>query len=156
MWSMIRVPEGYGEVLGAARALYGPLLRYVDHADFFCGTDPVWAGLHSFVDVDDGRSYRDTAHSLSPHHIDGPASRRVPTVVIPVLRLATLAVVVHELGHVLHSVLDEEPEVEAVSSYGETNHYEAFAEAVTSYLLPGYAQRPCEKFLALMEDLRSR
>lgn len=98
--------------------------------------DPVFSGLHGISDIADGRSYRDTEHCCYPWHIDGPASRRLVTVVLPVL--TSVDVVVHELGHAFHYWNGFEFDPAPVSWYAETSPGEAFAEAFASHLLPGY------------------
>jgi hypothetical protein len=121
-------------------------------ADFACGVDPLFAGLHRFEDASYGRSYRDTAHCVHPHHqMHLPADRRQTTIVIP--KVLTPDHIVHELGHVLHERLQWEPIAEPVSWYARTNHHEAFAEAFTSWLVPGHAARPDDRTLALFEQL---
>jgi hypothetical protein len=146
------VGRGYAEVIGAALELYPARLRCrVVGVDFLTGTDPVFAGLHAYVLTDDGRSYASTAHVAYPVHVLGPAARRRTTVVLPVP--PSLAVVVHELAHVLDWDLGFGHDAAPVSWYARTNRREAMAEAVTSWLLPGYAERPDEATVSLLESL---
>ncbi len=113
--------------------------------------DPIFSGLHSVTD-DDGRGYRDTAHCCYPWHIDGPADRRLTTIVLPTQKAWTIETVVHELGHAFdyHHGFDVTPD--PVSSYAETDNLEAFAEAFTSYLIPGYADDPDARSRSWFED----
>jgi len=97
------------------------------HVHFFTGTDPVYAGLHNYEDIGDGRSFRDTAHVLFAGH--GIDKQKRTTVVLPVLDDAKPYVVVHELGHCLDEVLGFEHIAFPVNDYARTNRQEAFAEA---------------------------
>jgi len=105
----------------------------VSHVDFFCGASPVFAGLHNYVDTDDGRPYSLTAHAVwIMHQWLLPRTLRVPTVVLPAL--VAPKTVVHELGHILHEALAFEPVAAPVTEYAKTNLWEAFAEAFTAWL----------------------
>ena len=48
--------------------------------------------------------------------------------------------VVHELGHALHALIDHDLEVEPVTEYGMVNKYEAFADAFTFWVWPQYQE----------------
>jgi len=149
------VRQDYAETIAAALELYPPGLReLVADVDFLTGTDPLFAGLHDYADTDDGRSYRSTAHVAYPWHVLGPRARRRTTVVLPTP--SSLRTVVHELGHVLDWQLAFSHAAAPVSWYAGTNRCEAMAEAVTSWLIPGYARRPDEATIALLEDLARR
>lgn len=102
----------------------------------FAGSDPIFAGLHGFENISDGRSYRHTAHCCYPWHFDRPRADRVTTIVLPCERATRPAVVVHEMGHALHHAVDLDYEAVPVSDYGATNHREAFAEAFAAWVLP--------------------
>lgn len=154
-----RVPVGpYGQAIGAALDVIPvAVVRRLEHVRFVCGVDPVFAGLHRYGDTGDGRSYAVTAHCCYRFHLDGPADRRVTTVVLPVPADATVPVIVHELGHALHEVVGLDHVAVPVSAYATTNTWEAFAEAFTAWVLPGYgdqevacADRPTR---ALLEGL---
>jgi hypothetical protein len=142
---------GYAALIEAAyQAIPEPLHRLI-HPAFFCGTDPIFAGLHSYEDASYDRSYRDTAHVAYAFNINGPAERRRVTVVMP--ELIDLEELLHELGHVLHQSLDFDHIAVPVTWYAEDDQYEAFAEAFISWLVPGYADRPDDATLALFGDL---
>ncbi|GAH23462.1 unnamed protein product, partial [marine sediment metagenome] len=64
------------------------------------------------------------------------------TVVLP--QLLPIDYPIHELGHVLDGILGWRHVAIPVTKYAETNDLEAFAEAFTSWLIPGYADRPDE------------
>lgn len=120
--------------------------------DYFCNADPVFAGLHTFEDASYGRSYRNTAHVIYPNHQKHrPRAERLTTVILHDGNDPD--VVVHELGHVLHRRLKYVRVTKAVSWYAEGDRYEAFAEAFTSWVVPGYAQRPDDATIALLEAL---
>lgn len=105
----------------------------VENTDYFCGASPVFAGLHNYVDTDDGRPYSRTAHAVwIMHQWLLPRTLRVPTVVLP--QPVGPKTVVHELGHILHEALEFKPDALAVTEYGKTNRWEAFAEAFTAWL----------------------
>lgn len=95
--------------------------------DYFCGEDPVFAGLHSFDVAKDGRSYRQAAHCAYPWHTIDKST----TVVLPMV--PTVNVVVHEIGHAIHEAVDFDFELAPVDDYAARNKYEAFAMAFASY-----------------------
>lgn len=106
---------------------------------FFTG-DPIYSGLHDFRTAHDGRSLRETAHVCYVHHQQGLSpDKRVTTVVLPENNLYGYEpqVIVHEIGHVVHAVLDfEEFDLPYVSDYAKETELERFAEAFTAYCLP--------------------
>lgn len=112
--------------------------KYLE-CDWLIGKDPIKFGLHNFTDTSDGRTYRNTAHVAYPHH-----HRKLyylPSVVV-LPEPDTVDVVVHELAHVIHFNINFDGPKEGivpVSWYAKTNWYEAFAEAFTSLVIPGYA-----------------
>lgn len=114
--------------------------------------DPVHAGLHGFEEASYERSYRSTAHVTYEYHQGGLLrAHRATTVVLP--EILSVEHAVHELGHVIHHNLGNEHTAEAVSWYGATNHYEAFAEALVAWTIPGYAKTPGAATRALFEAL---
>lgn len=120
--------------------------------DFLVGVDPIFVGLHSYGEIEDGRSYRDTAHVAYPCHQDLVRSARRTTVVVPAadkygLWLRTL---VHELGHVLHEHIGFTHVALPLNEYSKNNNREAFAESFTAWLL-----RP-EEYQAQWVQLRQR
>lgn len=56
--------------------------------------------------------------------------------------MPTVPVLVHELGHVLDETLGFTTHADPVSWYARGDRQEAFAEAFTAWLIPGYADRP--------------
>jgi hypothetical protein len=140
---------GYSELIRAAHALIPEPICGLVQADFLCGTDPVFAGLHRYDAIADGRSYRNTAHVAYDFHQGGlPRARRRVTVVLPGRPEKTrLWAVVHELGHVLHAHLGFEHDAWPVTEYAETNRFEAFAEAFTAWVLPHPAYRGAQERL---------
>lgn len=139
------IPEGLHRWLGA---------------DFLVGVDPVFVGLHRFVDASYGRTYNETAHVAYPEHqMDTiPKSRRVSTVVLPTLGYnSSVETVVHELGHVFHWNFDHcDTDTVPVSWYAETNSMESFAEAFTAWVIPGYAEKQDRDLNGLLEHLAAR
>lgn len=124
----------------ALRMIPAGIRARVCTADFFCGVDPIFAGLHSFATPGDGRSYRDTAHVCYPFHLNGAADARNVTVVIPTFQPPD--VVVHELGHVLdHALGFDHPCAEPVTGYATTNAWEAFAEAFSAWVIPSKVEQ---------------
>lgn len=98
---------------------------------FVLGVDPVFAGVHHFIDTDDGRSYREVAHCCYPHHVLGHAKDRRTTICVPAVTPGWGGVreLVHELGHALDSTLGFQHEADPVNDYAALNRAEAFAEA---------------------------
>lgn len=151
---------GWREPLAVAHRIIGPaLMARLGHVQYVFGVDPVFAGVHGFPDIADGRSYRDTAHCAYPWHITGPADRRVTTVVMPVGerpgdRWAMPHVLVHELGHALHETIGFDHTAAPVTEYAKSNNYEAFAEAFTAWCWPGNGyDRPDPATVALFRLL---
>jgi len=99
----------------------------LSHVHFFTGTDPVFAGLHNYIETDDKRSYRNTAHVSYPWNAINKRERT--TVVLPLLEDALPYVVIHELGHCLDEILEFKHIALPVNEYAKTNRLEAFAEA---------------------------
>lgn len=149
-----RVNEsGFREAIGWSLDLIPAPLRALIGFDVFCGCDPVFAGLHSYLDASFNRSYRSIAHTCYPYHIAGPAHRRRITLVLPRRSEAEPSTIIHELGHVLDFHLGMQHESEPVSGYAKVDRGEAFAEAFTSWLIPGYARHPDAATTALLEML---
>lgn len=141
------------------------ILKRIQDTDFLVGIDPFFAGLFDSGDSDDigdGRSYRDTAcvhyaHLQTfPYRASQsiPACRRRTTVVLPTDEYhLSRPVIVHELGHVFHELMQWMYVDRAVSEYGKSDPYERWAEAFTSWLIPGYAERPDDRAIALFESI---
>ncbi|MEV7264696.1 hypothetical protein AB0N38_14200 [Micromonospora aurantiaca] len=124
------------EPLAPALALLPPRIAEMVRCDVFAGADPVGAGLHRYVEASYGRSYRSTCHvAYEMHQEHLPRGDRAVTLVLP--EVPTVAVVVHELGHVLHAALRLEPQPLPVTEYALTSGgLEAFAEAFAAWALP--------------------
>lgn len=124
----------FNDAIGVAVAHIPPgIARQVAYADFFCGADPVFAGLHRYADSGSGRPYSQTAHVVYPFHQVGLSlANRRTTVVMPVLEGPWT--VAHELGHVLDEVTGFVHVAVPVTAYAQTNRREAFAEAFTAWL----------------------
>lgn len=128
---MHRVPNArFGEPIGAAMQRLAGCWDWFQGVRFWCA-DPVFTGLHTYADIGDGRSYRDTAHCNYPWHIERPASERTPIICLPVPE--TEDMVIHELGHVLHYRLGFTHQAVPITDYAETDNGEAFAEAWTGW-----------------------
>ena len=104
----------------------------------FWTDDPIWTGLHNEVDTTgDGRSYADTAHTCYPWH----TRHQIPIVVLPKdkdTHLELVRTVVHEVAHVLDWQTGFRHDLPALNWYAATNRQEAFAEAVTAWLMPDF------------------
>ena len=144
-------PGGYTELISAAYALIPESMHRLIQPHFLCGTDPGFAGLHRYSSASYGRAYSDTWHVVYPaHQIRPAASDRHTTVVLtdviddaPWVREKfghhhPLAMMVHELGHVLDESLRFEHDAAPVTAYAETDRREAFAEAFTAWLIPSH------------------
>ena len=126
---------GQREAIGVAVDVVGQrIMARLPHLQFVAGVDPLFAGIHGFMRTDDGRSHRETACCCYPHHLLGPADRRVTTILLPSIEHPRT--VVHEIGHALHATYDFEPNPTPVTAYARTNRWEAFAEAFTSWVWP--------------------
>jgi len=123
------IERGFGLIPKALRDRINP--------HFLVGVDPLFAGLHDFVDASYGRSYRDTCHCAYPWHQTPLAkSQRHTTVVLN--GEPDVDTVVHELGHVVHESLGFDHRAVPLSGYAQTNHHEAFAVAFTAWLIPDH------------------
>lgn len=99
-------------------------LQYIH---FLTGTDPIYAGLHNFIDINDKRSYRNTAHVCYSWNA---LNRHEPTtVVLPLLNDANPYTIIHELGHCLDEAWGFSHNALPINNYAKTDRYEAFAEA---------------------------
>lgn len=145
------LPGGYTELIEVAMSILpSPIQRRIEYAHWFVGSDPIFAGLHDYKDIDDGRSYRDTAHVVHPFQQICEDKRT--TIVIP--KLIPLHSAVHEIGHVVHETLKFRPHVMPVTDYARVDEFEAFAEAFTAFFFYNYAQRQIdEKTEALLQML---
>lgn len=153
--------RGFGAVIEAGLALVPAAVHPLLACDWLTGTDAVFAGLHryggSFTYTDASGTfsytYQENPHTVYPHHQRHlPKDRRVTTVVLP--RVFRPDVVVHELGHVLHQRLDWRHHAQRrVTDYAHRDAWEAFAEAFTSWCVPGYGARPDEATVDLFERL---
>ena len=129
-----------------------PILPMLRHVDLLAGADPLFVGLHLFKDIKDGRSYRNTAHTVYPHHQTNLVkTNRRTTVVLPTLETAKPWVVIHELGHVLDERLGLAEVFLPVNEYAKTNRAEAFACAFFDWCWWGNVHEP--KATALFEEL---
>ena len=132
----------HNAIVGAFDSLPKGVRERLDHVDFLCGVDPVWAGLTSIETSDDGRSLRDIAYCdylYTQKHL--PADRRRTTIVLPTECAANVWTIRHELGHALHEILGWFGPVKPITEYARTNAYEAFAEAFCAWREPGYCGR---------------
>ena len=135
-------PVFHNAIVGALQTLPNGIRERVEHVDFLCGVDPVWAGLTSSETSDDGRSLHDIAYCdylYTQKHL--PADRRRTTIVLPTERAADIWTIRHELGHVLHEMLGWFGPVRPITEYAKTSSYEAFAEAFCAWREPGYCGR---------------
>jgi len=99
----------------------------LNYIHFLTGTDPVYAGLHNYEDIEDGRSYRNTAHVSYPWNARNKKERT--TIVLPLLIDADPYVITHELGHCFDEVLGFQHRALPINEYAKTDRREAFAEA---------------------------
>ena len=115
-----------------AEEMYPENLRRFLRYDLFT-SDPMFAGYDCGGSATGGRSLSNTAHVKYP---DRAPDKRM-TVVIPEKYIG-IAYSVHELAHVLHHNINFDVIVHPVTRYAEENYWEAFAEFVTAWLIPGY------------------
>lgn len=158
---MMRIVDyRYSELIGASFDIIPiKIADRLKYTHFFTGTDPIYAGLilpdddtmrrygYNFKNV--AEVYR-TSGSVSYAHIQTIYDKHT-TVVLP--QLLSIDYPIHELGHVLDEILGWEHIATPVTEYAKTNRLEAFAEAFTSWLIPGYADRPDEGTIHLFKQL---
>ena len=128
--------QRFAPPIAATVDILGSLWDWLPPVRFVAGVDPLFMGLHGYGDTSYGSSYRTTAHTCYPWHLSALRSRRCVTVVLP--EVETVETVIHELGHVADYRLGFDHIAVPVTRYAETNRREAFAEAWTSWLIPGY------------------
>jgi hypothetical protein len=157
------ISGGYSELIEATFDLLP--VRIADnfrHVHFFTGTDPIFAGLirtDAFAMKEAGYKigpevYRTGACCSYLHNqTHFPLARRHTTIVLP--QIFPIDYPIHELGHALDGLLGWSHKANPVTEYAKTNDTEAFAEAFTSWLIPGYAEWPDEKTISLFEHLAS-
>ncbi len=144
--------SGYSELVGYAFSIIPRgIVDKISYTHFLTGIDPIYAGLHSYIDIGGNRSYRNTAHVVYPYHQRISKELQHTTVVLP--QLESLDVVVHELGHVLDESLGFTHIAEPCTEYAKSNREEAFAEAFTSWLFWNYGKEVDEKTRYLFESI---
>lgn len=134
------VSTGYSELISwVYELLPSRIAEKLKYTHFLTGTDPVYVGLHSYIDDGDGFSYRTCCHVAYDYHQEGlsKALRRT-TIVLPYL--TTPCVLVHELGHVLDEILGFRFTFRPVTEYAKANRYESFAESFVSWLYWDYGE----------------
>ena len=125
---MNRIGYGYSESISYAFSLLPNAIRNrLQYTHFLTGVDPIWVGLHNYIDTGDGRSYHNTAHVSYPWNAINKHGQT--TVVLPLLKDAHPYVIIHELGHCLDEILEFRHNALPVNEYAKTNRLEAFAEA---------------------------
>ncbi len=139
----------YATLIGAGMDLLpAGLLERLRYTHFFTGTDPIFAGVfgswaEKYTKDYGPRSYRNVWCCAYARHMTGAPPQT--TVIVPSIdpgypSWINPAMIVHELGHVLHEQMGFSHKAVPVTEYGESSHFEAFAEAFTLYLVPAYGQ----------------
>ena len=142
---VIRIPNSIvSSMIEAAYAsIPSRLASYLSHVDFFCGTDPIWAGLiqeGSDNPAKGGRSFRDTWCTVYSHHLLLPKDKCKTTIMIPKLSRYEretfwgIYSICHELGHVLDEKLGWVHQTSPITKYAHTSREEAFAEMFCYWL----------------------
>lgn len=131
--------QAFAEVIGAGLDLLPPRIRErLEHVAWFTA-DPLFAGLHDHREVmANGGLVAEWPHHVNAEVLPRPADQRRSTVVLPMMVEPTT--IVHEAAHALHASIDwrerwDEPIV-VTTPYGDTNYWEAFAEAFTVWVCP--------------------
>jgi len=146
---MIRIVSSkYAELILASFDRLPPgMARRLENTHFFTGTSPIYAGLFDYEKTTDGRSYHTEWCVAYSHHLKKLSRKyRETTIIMPEhspggYPMALLPMIlIHELGHVLDEILGFCHIALPVTKYAGVNREEAFAEAFTSWLNPGYGQ----------------
>ena len=152
----------FSELIGySINALPRRIWERINYVHFLTGTDPIYAGLHNFVDIDDeyymkgeekgNKSYRNVPQVVCPEYqFILPKLLRNTTIVLPVMEQPW--VVVHELGHVLDEALGYSHLALPITEYAKINEGEAFAEAFVGWMCEDYGE-PDVETTALFEYL---
>lgn len=161
---MNRIVAGpYAEEIGIA---LGQIPRaivdiVVPGLDFLTGTDPIWAGLHTFAVLgtslpgDEETAAGTRAHYVGTYHqcLGAPIDRR-PTIVLPTPEMSHWSAVVHEIGHALDDLVDYAKVPEPVSDYAKVDEREAFAMAFQTYVFGQQGQPELDKAWSLLQEDR--
>lgn len=135
------VGSDYREPIEAALALLPPQLSALRRTDFFCGADPVRAGM---VEAHIYHFNNGTVVPINELAFETEVEGR-PTIFLPTAPEwkkhyagSEVSVVLHEIGHVVHNHIDWiDLDVVPLSDYAWTNHHEAFAESFAEWLMWG-------------------
>ena len=152
------VNQQYAELIAEAySAIPDNIIKMINHVHFFCGTDPIFAGLENDEPINNGASPKVCSHYLPESRQFLPKYLRHPTIILvekPEYLLPHH--IIHELGHVLNRATDwyeyRTPILE-VTEYAKTDFEEAFAEAFTSWLIWDYGKMPDPETLTLFNRL---
>ena len=169
---MERIPDSrYSELIEDAYSCIPPnIAKLISHVHFFCGTDPVYAGLVKektliFPGTEGVFSTRNWIYYMNYNCTDWVINKslRSPTIFLPNFNsipkgfALTTHDVLHELGHVLDFVLPFEIlDITPVTEYAESSNLEAFAESFVSWLLYGYGDEPSKEIVDLFERLKEK
>lgn len=127
----------HNDAIRAALLDIPPRILHRVHLSVFT-SDPLFAGLHRYEQVPDGRSYRNTAHVAYPCHQTAPHSQAI--MILPPGSPVSPDTIRHEFGHLLHETVDFWPHAAPVTEYAERDIWEAFAEAFAAWVNPAYLQ----------------
>ena len=164
---MERIPDSrYSELIEDAYSCIPPnIAKLVSHVHFFCGTDPVYAGIikdDKFVIGGEHHSHRDWMYYVQDYSKYWNVSKQLrhPTIVIPRLDMKLYidqVDIIHELGHALDYALPFDIiDIVPVTEYAKQDNVEAFAEAFTSWLCWDYGKLPTGEVLDLFERLKEK
>lgn len=142
--------QGYSTAIEAGLLSIPVRIRERLNPHFLTGTDPVYAGLHSYEDTDDGRKYSETAHTVYEYHQTAlPKVLRRVTIVLPSLKDLGIEPIIHELGHVFDHHLGFRHCANPINEYARMNRREAFAEAFTAWV---YGDVPIDRATEYLFD----
>lgn len=134
----MRIPkQRHAEEIDYAWSFLPKEIRWIAEADsgllhVFVG-DPVFAGLGGGDPLADGSDPRTRPHAMYPEHVR--TGDPVSTIVFPQEEWLWWTNLWHELGHIVHCILDlEDFDIPCVTDYARTNHCERFAEAFVAWL----------------------
>lgn len=138
----------YSELISAGFDILPPgIADKLKYTHFFTGTDPIYAGVVTHEKTRDGRSFGNMWCVSYPFHLKGLSVKDRQTTVTLTShspkgypRRLLPMLIVHELGHVLDGLLGFTHIAEPITKNARISHMEAFADAFTSWLNPGYRQ----------------
>lgn len=127
------------EIKHAFKLIPNRILSKIDYVDFLCEVDPIFVGIHDYENANHSRLYKNITHCAYPFHQHILSKdQRKTTIILPIHE--SVWTIIHELGHVLHEVVDFSIKPIPITNYAKTNYCESFAESFCAYIHFSYTK----------------